>query len=456
MPEAVRAAVVVDLGFGDAGKGLVTDHLVRTRGARLVVRYNGGAQAGHNVVTPGGRHHTFSQWGAGSFVDGVGTFLSRHVVVHPTALLAEAAALEDRGVPAPLDRLAVDRRARVVTPFHQARGRLRELARGDGRHGSCGVGIGETVGHGLAYPEEVVTAGDLGSGDRLARQLEAVRHRLLRDAGTLPEHLADHPAATAEREILETADVTRTWCETVAEVAEGVALVDDGWLARRLEGAGSVVFEGAQGVLLDQWHGFHPHTTWSDCTPAQALALLAEAAPGAEVERIGVVRCHAVRHGAGPLPTESPEVGAAVVEHNRTGPWQGSVRHGWFDAVLARYALDVAGPLETLAVTHLDAPGRRGSWCLARAYRLPRGADPDLTEGPTTEGVIECLRPSFDRDLARQERLNRLLGAVEPVYDEVPPEPAAVVQALERALGRPVDLVSRGPQSSDVAARSVL
>ena len=126
----LRAFAVVDLGFGDAGKGLLTDFLVRRTGASVVVRFNGGAQAGHNVVTSDGRHHTFSQLGAGSFVSGVRTFLSRDVVVHPTALLREAEALREKGVRGALERVAISEHARIVTPYHQALNRLRELARG--------------------------------------------------------------------------------------------------------------------------------------------------------------------------------------------------------------------------------------------------------------------------------------------------------------------------------------
>ena len=142
---ARRVSIVVDLGFGDAGKGLVTDALVRRDGAGLVVRYNGGAQAGHNVVTREGQHHTFAQFGAGSFVPGVRTFLAHPFVLHPTALLVEGDLLRARGVGDIFERLRVSERARVITPFHQAMNRLRELARGEARHGSCGVGVGETV-----------------------------------------------------------------------------------------------------------------------------------------------------------------------------------------------------------------------------------------------------------------------------------------------------------------------
>ncbi len=131
-----EAHLVVDLGFGDAGKGTLTDWLVRRHGARLVVRFNGGAQAGHNVVTEDGRHHTFAQFGAGSFVPGVRTHLARPTVLHPLAMLVEARHLARKGVPDALERTTVSEGARVITPFHQAAGRLRALARGSGRHGT--------------------------------------------------------------------------------------------------------------------------------------------------------------------------------------------------------------------------------------------------------------------------------------------------------------------------------
>ncbi|MCK6548017.1 adenylosuccinate synthetase, partial [Myxococcota bacterium] len=193
----MRAHVVVDLGFGDAGKGLVVDHLVRRTGAPLVVRYNGGAQAGHNVVTPDGRHHTFAQLGAGTFA-GAKTWLSRHVIVHPTALVAEARALEEKGVSGPLATVEVSDRARVVTPFHQALNRLRELARGDARHGSCGAGIGECVADALRHPDDVVTAADLRAPPGvLAPKIERVRARLIGEARALAARAREAPGAAS-------------------------------------------------------------------------------------------------------------------------------------------------------------------------------------------------------------------------------------------------------------------
>ena len=128
---SLEAWIVVDLGFGDAGKGTITDFLVRERGAEWVVRFNGGAQAGHNVVTDDGRHHTFSQLGAGSFVPGVRSYLGPDFVLHPGALLEEARALARVGIPDAFERLYVDDGALLVSPFQGAATRLRELGRGE-------------------------------------------------------------------------------------------------------------------------------------------------------------------------------------------------------------------------------------------------------------------------------------------------------------------------------------
>src|SRR3954449_8277814 len=127
-----RAILVVDLAYGDCGKGTVVDFLTRHTNAHTVVRFNGGPQAAHNVVTPGGRHHTFSQFGAGTLVPVVRTLLSRFVLIEPYALRNEAAHLAKVGAADALSRLWVDRRCPVIAPPHQAANRLRELARGAG------------------------------------------------------------------------------------------------------------------------------------------------------------------------------------------------------------------------------------------------------------------------------------------------------------------------------------
>ena len=141
-----QAFLTVDLGFGDAGKGSIVDFLTRTYGAHTVIRYNGGAQAGHRVVTPAGpgmmqQEHVFAQFGAGTLA-GAATHLSRFMLLDPLAMMAEEAHLQTLGITDAFQRTTIDARAVVITPFQRAVNRVREALRGAGRHGSCGMGIG--------------------------------------------------------------------------------------------------------------------------------------------------------------------------------------------------------------------------------------------------------------------------------------------------------------------------
>ncbi|GAA3091678.1 adenylosuccinate synthetase [Streptosporangium carneum] len=445
--------IVADLGYGDAGKGTVVDWLCAQEPVHAVVRFNGGGQAAHNVVLPDGRHHTFAQFGSGTF-RGVPTHLSRFVIVDPLAMAAEAAHLSELGVPDPFALLTVDRDALLATPYHVAAGRAREVARGEDRHGSCGMGVGETVAYALEHPDLAPTVGDCEDPVRLARKLRALRQALEaiweetdqeadqetdqetvrnagREAGRLPrrtgqgtgrgtrrgtEQRAGRPAG---REVGREAVPSVEDCVVAYRAfAERVILVDSSFVTALLRRR-PVVFEGAQGVLLDEWHGFHPYTTWSTTTFANALTLL----DGAPAVRLGVLRSYTTRHGPGPLVTEDPTL-EAVERHNGTGPWQGPFRVGHFDAVAHRYALAAAGGADALALTHLDVPVSR----MCVSY--------DIGELPV--GVAG--------DLDGQARLTaRLLGARPRYLDGVDDWPAAVADAL----GVPVRVGSWGPTSAD-------
>jgi adenylosuccinate synthase len=406
--------IVVDLGYGDAGKGAVVDRLCRTGEFGAVVRFNGGAQAAHNVITADGRHHTFAQFGSGT-LRGVPSHLSRFVCVDPLALAAEADHLRALGVPDPYALLTVDRRAPLTTPYHAAANRLRERARGAARHGSCGMGVGETAAYALAHPQDAPTAGDCTSRPRLLRLLRLLRDRLADELGPLPA-----PA------IEDCADAFAAFARTVAVTGEEHL----GRLARQAP----LVLEGAQGVLLDEWHGFHPFTTWSTTTFANAETLLAEADQAGSALRLGVVRTYTTRHGPGPLVTENPELAPLLPEpHNGHGPWQGAFRVGHFDAVAHAYAAEVCGGVDALAITHLDAVARCRSLRVCRAYGID-GA------------LVERLEPGPPRDLVHQAELTgRLLRATPAVWDTPGRAPGDWVAALSGLLGAPVLMTSSGP-----------
>ncbi|MFZ5896024.1 MAG: adenylosuccinate synthetase [Myxococcota bacterium] len=419
-----KAFIVVDLGFGDAGKGLLTDYLVRRHDARLVVRFNGGAQAGHNVVTADGRHHTFSQFGSGSFVPGVRTHLSRAVVVHPTALAVEAEVLAQSGIADALERISIDGECRVTTPFQQAHNRLTELARGADRHGSCGVGVGVTVSDSLHFPALTVRFGDLlepsaSLQERLRAQQEQKR-AMWRAAKLTPEQ-------AEEFAILQDETVVDRWLELASDVARRAELLDD---REALGASTTTIFEGAQGVLLDEDFGFHPYTTYSRCTPHGALRLLAEAGFSGTIRSIGVLRSYAVRHGPGPFPTEAAELTATTTEpHNCRGPWQGPVRKGYFDVPLLRYALAASEHLDALCLTHLDE---------LPAKFCDRYAD---------------TLPSLPRSIEEQVRVTQALFAARPHYVATGSAEAFCARVSE-LVGVPVAYTASGPRASDVSELS--
>ncbi|MEU3647677.1 adenylosuccinate synthetase [Lentzea sp. NPDC034063] len=340
--------IVVGLGFGDEGKGATVDALCADGSVSAVVRFNGGAQAAHNVVVDG-RHHTFSQFGSGTLA-GVPTWLSRHVLVEPIALATESRELEALGVADPLSLMSIDAQALLTTPFHVAANRARENARGEDRHGSCGKGIGETVWYGLL---EGATRGVVVEGQEVIGepgQAPTVGDCL--NPGTLRHKLSTlarfyEPLIGDGISVDELVMLYRSFADAVRITTDDFG---------RLADAGRLVFEGAQGVLLDETHGFHPHTTWSTTTPRNAKALLG----GRKARVIGVTRTYQTRHGAGPLPTEDQAVLDRFPEaHNGTGEFQGAWRAGHLDANLLRYSVDCCGGIDGLAVTHLDARGLR-------------------------------------------------------------------------------------------------
>lgn len=427
-----EAHIVVDLGFGDCGKGTLTDHLVRHTGARLVVRFNGGAQAGHTVVLPDGRWHTFSQFGAASFVPDVHTHLSRYMLIHPGGLFKEAERLQRKGVHAPLDRLSVDPAALVISPFQQASNRLREVLRGEGRHGSCGLGIGETQQDALEFPEDIIRAGDLAYPHRLRPRLLRQQQRKWKLFAPQRDILLRIRESIPEMCVLESPDVAERWIEQVGELAGRVRI-------ESIELPSKLVLEGAQGVLLDEWRGFHPHTTWSTCTFDNAVEILK--GWRGEVTRWGVLRSYTTRHGAGPLPTEDATL-SLPEPHNATGAWQGWFRQGWLDLVLARYAVECCGAVDRLAVTHLDRV--EGDWRVCTGY-----------EGVASEYYSQRRLSLGDfMDLEYQERLGQqLLGAV-PTYRTVTGA-RDLLDLIEAELGIPVALESWGPGPEHKRLRAV-
>jgi adenylosuccinate synthase len=402
-----RAVITVGLGFGDEGKGAAVDFLTRKLGADLVVRYCGGSQAGHNVQLPDGQRHTFSQFGAGTLApDPPRTYLGPNVVIDPLALAREARHLAELGVREPARLLTIHPRCLVATPWLQILNRLKELSRGDARHGSCGQGIGEARSYWLRYGEDAVFTADLRRLDVLRHKLELQRQRILLE---LQDHI-DRVDADALREF----DLWEHNAEAVAcDLHE--ATPDGLTIDATVPEFRTAIFEGAQGVLLDEYRGFHPHTTWSTVTPHHAWELVHVMNVEA-VAVLGITRAYTTRHGEGPLPTFSAELTERLQDRgNPWNAWQGSLRCGCLDLPLLRYAAAAAGPLDGIVVNHLDQV-REGECRVCEAYRnvtLTPAAAPQLSwQGRMSE---ELRRTEPVLSPATPDRIVRLLGELAPV-----------------------------------------
>lgn len=440
---ASRAILVVDLGFGDGGKGTIIDFLARRTEAHTVVRFNGGPQAGHNVVTSDGRHHTFAQFGSATFIPAVKTLLSQHMLIEPYALFNEARHLDGLGVIDPLGRLWIDARCPVITPAHQAGNRIRELARGVAAHGTCGMGVGEAMADLIDHPEMILRFEDLTDRPRVLRKLRAtVELKRQQLAGAMKALRAQDAASASLCTLLDP-----SWIDAAADVYAAlsgrVGTVDPDSVNRILCEPGTILFEGAQGVLLDEWYGFHPHTTWSTTTFSNAVRMLDDGAFEGERLRIGVLRAYFTRHGAGPLVTEDRGLSQLVPEpHNDSGGWQGSFRVGLFDSVAARYALEVAGGVDCLAITHLDR------WPL-----LPRKICSAYLS-PGSSSPIRTLPIKAAPNLLHQESLNELCRNCMPVFDSIAGDGVEpLLERISQETASPIGITSFGPTAADKRIR---
>jgi adenylosuccinate synthase len=411
-----RAIITVGLGFGDEGKGATVDYLTRTLGADLVVRYCGGSQAGHNVQLPDGRRHTFAQFGAGTLAEVPArprTYLGPHVIIDPPALAREAQHLTELGVHDPAQLLTIHPRCLVTTPWLKLLNQLRELARGDAKHGSCGQGIGETRSYWLKYGEDAVFAADLRELHVLRHKLELQRQRTLLECQDLVEQVPSDALHELDLWNLNAEDVA---CDLNTALLDGVSI------GASIPKYRTAIFEGAQGVLLDEYRGFHPYTTWSTVTPHHAWELIHQMGVEA-VAVLGITRAYSTRHGEGPLPTFAPALTARLQDAgNPWNRWQGSLRCGWLDLPLLRYAAAVAGPLDGIVVNHLDQV---------------RDIDCQVGEGYRNA----TLSPAAAPNLAGQSRLTEQLRLAQPLL--APATPESIVRSVSAIA--PVSITSSGP-----------
>jgi adenylosuccinate synthase len=386
-----NARVVIGSSFGDEGKGLMTDYFTRQYGGTgvLVARCNGGAQAGHTVVADDGVRHVFSHFGAGSLA-GADTLLSRHFIANPIIFQRERGELDRLGVQ---PRVSLDPGALVTTPYDMLINEMVETSRGAARHGSVGLGINETVTRSEA-PEFRLAAGqalrDCGAAASLLRRIrDTWVPRRVAALGIGDEY-------ERRRELVESDALLESW---LAVLDDFLQRVEVRWDTDVLGEHENVVFEGAQGLALDQVRGTFPHVTRSNTGVRNVVELMAELPP-ADVAVTYATRAYLTRHGAGPLPGELPDKPFPGVYDRTNVPhaFQGTIRYALLDvAALQRRIIEDfrdteplgrAGTRMDLAVTCLDQLPELARWT----------CDGDLVEGSPDDLVDAILR-----DLSTEE-----------------------------------------------------
>ncbi|MEW5785451.1 MAG: adenylosuccinate synthase [Bacillota bacterium] len=417
-----NSLAVMGAQWGDEGKGKIIDYLAPR--ADVVARFQGGDNAGHTVVVEDAvfkLHHVPS----GILSPGTLCCLGNGMVINPTVLTKELADLERRGVDTA--NLRISGKAHVIMAYHQALDQADEKFLGAKKIGTTGRGIGP------AYADKAYRRG--------LRMIDFVDPALLKSrlAEVLPlqnlilQKVYDHPGFN----LAELLELYRPAAERLRPLVADISLLLDEKLSRGKR----VLFEGAQGTLLDIDHGTYPFVTSSSTiTGAVSTGLGIGAYRISEV--LGVLKAYTTRVGSGPFPTEDcGEAGNSLRDRGgEFGTTTGRPRRcGWFDAVVARYAARVNG-LTGLAVTKLDVLSGRQTIKMADAYRCGGAATRDL---PVTPAQLAGCEPVY-RELPGWEE--DITGARH--LEDLPLNARAYLQAIEESVGVRVSLISVGPERS--------
>jgi len=422
----VANVVVVGSQWGDEGKGKIVDWL--SERADVVVRFQGGHNAGHTLVVDG-TTYKLSLLPSGVVRKNKLAVIGNGVVVDPWALVDEIARIEALGVTISRENLRIAENATLILPLHRELDALREAAAGDGKIGTTKRGIGP------AYEDKVgrraVRVMDLARLQSLKPKIERIlaHHNALRRGLGEPEISADQLCA----ELTAIAPKVLPYMDTVWRLLDEV----------RREGK-RILFEGAQGALLDIDHGTYPFVTSSNTVAAQA-ATGSGMGPGALNYVLGITKAYTTRVGEGPFPTElHDETGRLIGERGAEfGTVTGRPRRcGWFDACLVRQTCKVGG-INGIALTKLDVlddlPG--GTLKICVGYKLDGG---EIDYLPAGQGAQARVEPIYEEMEGWTESTR---GARS--WAELPAQCIKYVRRLEELTGVPVALLSTSPKRED-------
>ena len=414
------AVVLVGAQWGDEGKGKATDLLGGD--VDYVVRYQGGNNAGHTVVI-GEEKYALHLLPTGVLSPDVIPVIGNGVVIDPGVLLSEMDALQERGISC--DRLLISANAHLIMPHHKALDKVTERYLGKARIGTTGRGIGP------AYADKVARMGvrvqDLLDPGILKQKIEValteknqVLTKVYNRRGIDPERTLEEYLGYAERLKPHIADTSLVLC-------------------RALDEGKTVLLEGGQGTLLDIDHGTYPFVTSSSPTAGGACA--GSGIPPTRLTRIiGIIKAYTTRVGSGPFPTELLDEQGEWLR--ATGHEYGTTtgrnrRCGWFDAVIARYAVRING-LTDLFLTKLDVLSGLERIPVCVAYDVDGVRHDEL---PMTQTEFHHAKPIYEELPGWQEDIT---GA--KTFEDLPPNAQAYVRALEEMCGAPISAIGVGPE----------
>ncbi len=411
--------VIVGAQWGDEGKGKVIDYLAA--GADLVARFQGGDNAGHTVVY-GANIFKLHHIPSGILYPGCVSILGSGMVVNPLVLLDELAELEKRGIGTA--NLRISGKAHLIMAYHQVYDRGNEELLGGHKIGTTGRGIGP------AYADKALRRGLRAMDLVNLEDFRANLARVLPLQNRLLQCAYNHEGYDLE----ELVEIYRPASEKLGPlVTDTSRLLSDNMAAGK-----KVLFEGAQGALLDIDHGTYPYVT-SSSTVAAAAGSGSGLGPRCAARILGVIKAYTTRVGEGPFPTEDKgEAGAQLRDQGAEyGTTTGRPRRcGWFDAVIARYAARING-LTGLAVTKLDVLSGLETVNMAVAYEC--GGSTTL-EFPSSLAGLERCRPVYKTFPGWYEDISRAR-----TIDELPEAARQYLEAMEEVIGVPVEMVSVGP-----------
>lgn len=419
-----KNVVILGTQWGDEGKGKIVDLL--TDQVTSVVRFQGGHNAGHTLVIDGEKTvlHLIP---SGILREGVDCFIGNGVVLAPDALLREIKGLEAKGVPV-RERLKLSASCPLILPVHAALDQAREAARGDDKIGTTGRGIGP------AYEDKVarrgLRLGDLFRPERYAEKLK----ELLEYHNFVLENYYKAKPVDYEQAFAE----SMQWAE---ELKDLVTDVSDKLHEHRRQGD-SILFEGAQGSLLDIDHGTYPFVTSSNTTAGSAASGTGFGPLFLDYV-LGITKAYTTRVGAGPFPTELfDEVGKHLAEKgNEFGATTGRPRRcGWFDAVAVRKSIEVSS-VSGLCLTKLDVLDGLDTIKICVGYQCENGQP--LTAQWDADAYVG-MHPIYEEMPGWKEST---LGAQS--LEELPANARAYIKRLEELTGAPIDIVSTGPDRKE-------